>query len=237
MSAARHRTAFVWTAIAIFILGVLGACRSDQNTPSATDPAPDVTNDVPTLLVNQGADGRFGALVSGMVEVNDQDCLTVGGNLLIAPEGSFLHGDGKTLHLTGYELVDVGNEVQLGGGQEDLPIEAVDEEHRACLSPDATSATIEAIAPGPGPSAKWIDRGRTFAVVTHGSSSCPPTATEITGANDSVTITFSDASKRVCTADFAPTTQEFDLPSETDATQVVVTLLGLNNGSQTLMLH
>ncbi|GAA1745835.1 hypothetical protein GCM10009746_30890 [Microbacterium paludicola] len=65
------------------------------------------------------------------------------------------------------------------------------------------------------PTAVWVERGESFAVVTMGSSSCPAVATKVeSNGDDLVSVTFGSSSNEPCTADIAPTTHQFDLPEE-----------------------
>lgn len=73
------------------------------------------------------------------------------------------------------------------------------------------------------PAAGWIERGKTFAVVTMGSSSCPPVATAVDAdGDDLVSVTFASSPNDPCTADMAPTTHEFDLPAGVTAGAISV---------------
>lgn len=57
-----------------------------------------------------------------------------------------------------------------------------------------------------------------LAVVTFGSSSCPPIPTSISAPSaDRIVIEFSPSPNTPCSADLAPTTHQFDLPSNIDA--------------------
>ena len=68
------------------------------------------------------------------------------------------------------------------------------------------------------PSAIWISGRREFAIVTFGSSSCPPVPTSIASSDAThVEITFVRSPNNPCTADMAPTTHKFDLPEGVDA--------------------
>lgn len=59
----------------------------------------------------------------------------------------------------------------------------------------------------------WVVEGESFAVVTWGSSSCPPIAKSLGAPSASeLRIVFAPPEGEVCTADFAPTTHEFALP-------------------------
>lgn len=64
------------------------------------------------------------------------------------------------------------------------------------------------------PIAGWIVPGERFAVVTWGSSGCPPVAAKLfTQGSNEIDLTFAPSPNEVCTADFAPTTHEFALPA------------------------
>ncbi|MEW1963399.1 hypothetical protein AB0269_13160 [Microbacterium sp. NPDC077644] len=65
------------------------------------------------------------------------------------------------------------------------------------------------------PATTWIERGKTFAIVTLGSGSCPRIATALTQFSpDRIAVTFGASPNDPCTADIAPTTHEFELPDE-----------------------
>jgi len=64
------------------------------------------------------------------------------------------------------------------------------------------------------PAAVWMERGESFAVVTMGSSSCPVVATAVSAKGDDlVSVMFGSSPNNPCTADIAPTTHEFELPT------------------------
>jgi hypothetical protein len=64
------------------------------------------------------------------------------------------------------------------------------------------------------PLAIWLDADRAgLAVVTFGSSSCPPVPTSIGRVDDTtIAISFVRSPDTPCTADLAPTTHEFTTP-------------------------
>ena len=73
--------------------------------------------------------------------------------------------------------------------------------------------------------ALWIEENTRFAVVTYGSSSCPPVAEELIVHNaDHLEIQFAVSTKGLCTADMAPTTHEFSLPGEVTSVPVEITI-------------
>jgi hypothetical protein len=68
------------------------------------------------------------------------------------------------------------------------------------------------------PSAIWISGRREFAIVTFGSSSCPPVPTSISAVDEHhMAITFVKSPNSPCTADMAATTHKFDVPDGVDA--------------------
>lgn len=74
---------------------------------------------------------------------------------------------------------------------------------------------------GPGElevQAGWVDGGRSVALVTVGSSSCPPDVTDVTRqADGSVGVTLTDPADRACTRDLAPRASLAWLPEGVDA--------------------
>lgn len=67
--------------------------------------------------------------------------------------------------------------------------------------------------PDVGVLAGWVVEGETFAVVTWGSSSCPPVASHLTVESaDRMALSFERSPNEMCTADYAPTTHELALP-------------------------
>jgi hypothetical protein len=78
---------------------------------------------------------------------------------------------------------------------------------------------------GEGPAGAWVDEGRTFAVVTWGSSSCPPVASALEVlAGDHLGLRFDPAANAICTADMAATTHTFDLPSGITSSPLTITI-------------
>jgi hypothetical protein len=71
----------------------------------------------------------------------------------------------------------------------------------------------------------WLKRNQTFAITTWGSSSCSSIPTSIESeADNAVTIHFEPSPLDPCTADMAPTTHEFTVPSGSGATPLTITL-------------
>lgn len=112
----------------------------------------------------------------------------------------------------------------------------------------ATGAASDATdAPTPSdPSAEvwkieagWVDGGRQIALVTWGSSSCPPTASDVTRqADGTLAVTLDEGpADRVCTSDFAPRATGVGLPDGIDPAQsvdIVVTGAQGQRGETTL---
>jgi len=87
-------------------------------------------------------------------------------------------------------------------------------------------------------SAGWLDGGRAVALVTHGSSSCVPSASEAAlQADGSVAVTLADPTgDAVCTADYAPRASLVSLPEGVDAaaTLELTVTLGDSRGAVAL---
>ena len=77
----------------------------------------------------------------------------------------------------------------------------------------------------PIPTVVWWDDEASLAVITYGSSSCPPTVTSIEVAADgTVDIELDPATEGPCTLDIAPTTHVIALPDEATARPLTVRL-------------
>ncbi|MDI6024421.1 hypothetical protein QBL02_12800 [Leucobacter sp. UT-8R-CII-1-4] len=77
----------------------------------------------------------------------------------------------------------------------------------------------------------WIDEGKTFAVVTWGSSTCVPVADSLEARSDtSLLLTFKASPNEVCTADMSPATHTFTLPSEVSKRPVELTVVLTETG-------
>jgi hypothetical protein len=75
----------------------------------------------------------------------------------------------------------------------------------------------------PAPAATWVERGERFAIVTMGSSSCPPIATAITADGvDRILVRFAPSPHDPCTADMAATTHTFAVPEGVEPSSVTV---------------
>lgn len=108
-----------------------------------------------------------------------------------------------------------------------------------CASNIATSTTT-GVPPGLDagenllnglPLAAWLDGDRaTLAVVTFGSSSCPPVPTSISRVDDTtLRISFVRSPNTPCTADLAATTHEFETPDGIAADATTAAQLSFEN--------
>jgi hypothetical protein len=71
----------------------------------------------------------------------------------------------------------------------------------------------------------WLERNQTFAVTIWGSSSCPSIPTSIEPeADNAITIHLEPSPHDPCTADMAPTTHEFTVPSGSGTAPLTITL-------------
>ncbi len=98
-------------------------------------------------------------------------------------------------------------------------------------SPDATSAT-----PSAEIGAAWVDGGRSIAVVTNGSSSCPPVVSgQPSVAGAAITVQLAESPQQECTRDMAPRATLVALPAGVDpAKDLTVTVTGAAQGEANL---
>ncbi|MFE6735377.1 hypothetical protein [Microbacterium sp. NPDC057650] len=91
----------------------------------------------------------------------------------------------------------------------------------------STSAPAPTSTSGSSPDAggvevAWLDEGRSFAVVTYGSSTCVPQMQSVSSDGQTVEVTLADADQEAaCTADFAPRASLSVMPVEVDVTKDV----------------
>lgn len=82
----------------------------------------------------------------------------------------------------------------------------------------------------------WLEEGVRFAVVTSGSSSCPPVATSMQRAGaDEVVLELSPSPHEECTADMAPTTHEFLLPRGVDQRPVYLRIVHTDSDAESVL--
>lgn len=98
-------------------------------------------------------------------------------------------------------------------------------------SPDATAST-----PSAEVGAAWVDGGRSIAVVTNGSSSCPPVVTgQPNLAGTTLAVELSPSAQQECTRDMAPRATLVALPAGVDPGQdLAVTVTGVAQGEARL---
>lgn len=87
--------------------------------------------------------------------------------------------------------------------------------------------------PGTEVAATWLDGGRMIALVTWGSSSCVPQASEVTASGQEVSVTLADGANQACTADYAPRASAVGVPAGVDPHEPVtvnLTYLGQTVG-------
>lgn len=78
-------------------------------------------------------------------------------------------------------------------------------------TPGATPTVEIAVEAG------WLDGGRQLGLVTWGSSTCVPTASEVAPqADGTLAVTLAESSRDACTADFAPRVTLVEVPAEVD---------------------
>lgn len=77
------------------------------------------------------------------------------------------------------------------------------------------------------PGASWLIGQKSFAIVTFGSSSCPPIPVELTAEPPSaMTLRFVPSQNQPCTADLRATTHQFYLPEGMDvASRIDITIV------------
>ncbi len=104
-------------------------------------------------------------------------------------------------------------------------------------SSSAPSASAYASASGTAVAgAAWLDAGKGVAVVSMGSSTCPPKAGAAAASGQTVTVEFSVPSgKTACTADYGPRASYVALPDGVDATKdVQIVAKGALSGTVTV---
>lgn len=95
-----------------------------------------------TLLVDDTADATFNVAISGVLGVNERDCYTVGGDILVARQG-LLEPDDKTggLRTEDGSVIHLGESVAGNGAVLEVTevLLANNPSWRACLPPDGRS--------------------------------------------------------------------------------------------------
>ncbi|AWB88466.1 hypothetical protein [Homoserinimonas hongtaonis] len=75
------------------------------------------------------------------------------------------------------------------------------------------------------PDAVWVEPGATFAIITWGSSTCPPVARTLEQIGDSeIAIQFDRNARTMCTMDFVPTSHVFSVPEGVVVPPLLITM-------------
>ena len=111
----------------------------------------------------------------------------------------------------------------------------------------ACAGTTSAPAPGPTDGnvdvapieaeldAAWLDGGRMIGLVTQGSSTCIPTAQDVSYADGVLQVNLVDDAEGPCTADFAPRVSLVPVPDDVDASaNLAIEVTGGYTGEVTL---
>ena len=83
--------------------------------------------------------------------------------------------------------------------------------------------------------AAWLDGGRMIGLITQGSSTCIPTAEDVSYADGVLQVNLVDDAEGVCTADFAPRVSLVAVPDDVDASEnLAIEVTGGYTGEVTL---
>lgn len=120
--------------------GCTGSSIEDDGDHSA---GPDRSGPaVPTLLISEGPENAgMEAIVSGTLGINDRECVTIDGQLLIAPRGSEITDDGSTILLTGYPAASIGETFTGTGGY----VDELDEAWSTCLDEEDGEVVVVSV--------------------------------------------------------------------------------------------
>lgn len=130
-------------ALLVAVAGMTSGCAADQ-LAAASDEG---ESKGPALVVNEPTDAFFEAIVSGVVGVNEQNCVTLDDEVLVAPAGSRMAEGGAAILLKGYSAVAVGDGAQFAGGHEELTRDQAGEDIRNCASPQASEINTVSVSP------------------------------------------------------------------------------------------
>lgn len=112
---------------------------SAASTGALADPPTEGGPVATRLLVSkEDGDAKFEALMSGRLGVDDRGCVTLGGDALVAPKGSAIGDDGRTVSIKGVGTFRLGDGLPpVGGGHEEYADwSQVPAEQRACSGTD-----------------------------------------------------------------------------------------------------
>ncbi|UJP09111.1 hypothetical protein L2X99_11650 [Microbacterium sp. KUDC0406] len=91
----------------------------------------------------------------------------------------------------------------------------------ASSAPAPTSSAGGSAPDGADVEVAWLDGGRSFAVVTWGSSTCVPQTESTTASGQELTVTLLDPEEKACTKDLVPRASLSVIPEGVDVTQDV----------------
>jgi len=210
---------FVFLAVALVGIGslALASCASSSGSP-ASNGETGAELEVDAAWLNGGASVAivtYGS--SSCVPSASEVTLQADGSVAVTledPSGDIACTADYAPRATLADLpegVAAGQELELvvtyNGARDDVDLDAF------------TGEAVEEFSPSAG----WIDDG-TFAILTWGSSSCPPVVQDVTVAGTEVTVTFADLADAVCTMDMAPRVTLAATPDASDdATSVILT--------------
>ena len=87
----------------------------------------------PRLLVSPPGSMYMMAQLDGGLSVNEQHCITLGRNVIVAPHGSKVTPDGKHVSFPGYAPIRLGTYLVGGGGSIDPRSETMDADLREAI--------------------------------------------------------------------------------------------------------
>jgi hypothetical protein len=97
------------------------------------------------LLTYPASTGGPEARITGSLGVNDQNCFTLDDVLLVAPSGSTVSTDGRSVDIDGLGTTSVGEDIDTSGGWTELePDEQAPQAYRTCLGDERAFVTINA---------------------------------------------------------------------------------------------
>ena len=133
---------------ALIVAGAVALASCAAETSPAENPSEDAAVEPEvTLVLNENTNGDgFESIVSGTLGMNEQDCVTIGDRILVVPAGSSIDEDG-VVEVPGYDAGAIGDEVQYGGGQEEIPWEDASAELQECSPAGSDTVLVEAVSP------------------------------------------------------------------------------------------
>lgn len=117
----------LWSAAALLVLAA--ACGSESTRADVPLGPPADSPNTPRLLIS-GSGLGMDALVGGVLRVNEAACFTLDDRILVAPPGSTVAEDGRSIVIPRLGRFSIGDTVQGGGGESEGTNEVLDE---ACV--------------------------------------------------------------------------------------------------------